>query len=157
MSENRIGQCIADQFDRVFSSLRDAIGKCPDDQWISGDVDWLIPARQAFHAVRSADFYRHRSREEFHCPIAGDWEKTPLAELPARPALLEYLQHTQGAMKQWLTQQSDEAILADEKAFPWTGRTILDRAVYALRHVEHHLAQINSELRRRNLPRGKWA
>jgi hypothetical protein len=32
----------------------------------------------------------------------------------------------------------------------------VSRAVYLLRHTQNHIGEANSELRRRDLPRGKW-
>jgi hypothetical protein len=58
-----------------------------------------------------------------------------------------------------------EIIAIDQAAFqtlfigrlPWTGGTRLDRAIYSLRHSQHHLGQINAELRRKGVSRGEWA
>ena len=33
---------------------------------------------------------------------------------------------------------------------------MLDRALYALRHTQHHVGMINTELRRLGVPRPEW-
>ncbi len=70
--------------------------------------------------------------------------------------MLVYLEQVEAKVKQWLLKHGDAEFLEDQSICKWTGARVLDRAIYVLRHTQHHTAQINSELRHRGLPRGKW-
>ena len=145
------------QFQRAFHILRDAMQQLDDLQWPAGEVDWLIPARQVLHGLSSVDFYSRPA------PVFGlskkqfvDWEKASPDELPTRAEMLEYLEKIALTTDAWLASLSDAQLLVEETQFAWTGRSILDRAMYCLRHLQHHTAIVNSELRRRGLKRGEW-
>jgi hypothetical protein len=73
-----------------------------------------------------------------------------------KKAMLAYTEEVEAKVKQWLLKRSDEEFFQPQTICEWTGATVLDRAIYALRHTQHHTGQINSELRRRGLPRGEW-
>lgn len=157
-SQDLIARSLAEQFDRLWSSMRDALAKCPDDQWRQGDVDWLIPARLAVHAIQACDFYSGENPDSFDWNALGcSWEDSKPEALPSRDATLEYLDRVVIGVRTWLADLGDAGLLQEEKHFPWTGRLIMDRAIYSVRHAQHHLGQINAELRRRDLPRGEWA
>jgi len=158
MSEPTIGQIIARQYDRMWDSLRDAIGKMSDRQWRESQCDWLAPVRMAYHLIDAAGFYSADSAEGYQWgSLGGNWEDSPTAELPSQQQMLGLLDRVQAKMRDWLKGSSDQAFLAGIKEFRWTGETRLDQAIYALRHCQHHLGQINAELRHKGLARGEWA
>ena len=51
---------------------------------------------------------------------------------------------------------ADEGLLADEPLYPHAGTKVLGRALYPLRHTQHHLGELHSELRRRDIARPQW-
>ena len=157
MASDPLTSSVARQFDRMWKSLADAIGHWPADAWQSGDVDFLIPVRLALHAIEAVDFYTQAGPKEFQRRTSGNWEFSPATELPPQAEMLDYLATVHTKTRRWLESLGSERLLAEQSEYVWTGPTALDRAVYALRHGQHHLGQINSELRRRNLPRGEWA
>ena len=153
-----IGEVLARQYDRVWGTLRDAISQLSDEQWRASECAWLAPVRQAYHLVETAEFYGGETSKGYKFgSLGGNWEESPAAELPAQQQVLELIDRVQPRLRRWLTECSDSDFLAEETDFQWTGGTRLDRALYSLRHSQHHLGQINTELRRRGLPRGKWA
>jgi len=155
MTNTKIGAIIAHQFDRVWGSLRDAISKLSDDQYRTSDSEWLAPIRLAYHIVETAEFYALKTPDEGSPPL--DWDTGPSENLPTKEELLLYLDRVQATIREWLTKCSDEIFLLAEPDFKDCGGTRLDRAIYSLRHAQHHLGQINAELRRKGLPRGGWA
>jgi len=158
MSETTIGEIVARQYDRMWTSLRDAIAKLSDQQWRESECDWLAPVRLAYHLIEAADFYGADNVKGFQKgSLGGNWEYSPTADLPSPQQMLGLLDRVQPKMRAWLKGCSDQAFLAEQTDFPWTGETRLDQAIYALRHCQHHLGQINAELRHKGLPRGEWA
>jgi hypothetical protein len=155
MADATIGEVLARQFERVFGSLRDALSKMDDQQYRASDCEWLAPIRQAYHLVETAEFYTNQSVDEGAPPL--DWDNGPVEALPSKSELIAYLDRVQPRVCQWLTGTPDDVFLSNEADFNDSGGTRLDRAVVSLRHAQHHLAQINAELRRKGLPRGAWA
>jgi uncharacterized damage-inducible protein DinB len=155
MSGATIGEVVARQYDRVWGTFRDAISKLSDPQWRTSECDWLAPIRLAYHLVETAEFYSLSSPKDGAEPL--DWDSGATDQLPSQAQLLAYIDRVQPMVREWLTTCSDEAFLSSETEFDWTGGTRLDRAIYSLRHSQHHLGQINAELRRKGLPRGEWA
>lgn len=154
MSHAPIGAIVARQFDRVWASFRDALSKLSDEQYRASDCEWLAPIRLAYHVVETAEFYTHASVEDGAPPL--DWDHGPADALPSKARLLADLDRVQPLVRDWLLATPDATFLAPEPDFNDSGGTRLDRALCSLRHAQHHLGQINAELRRRDLPRGKW-
>lgn len=146
------------QFHRAWTMLRDAVEPWSAEQWASGDVDFLIPVRHAVHAAEAALFYACETPKDFPWGEAtqGDWEGAPANELTSREDAPDLINRAEKAFEVWLKAQGDAGLLAAETAFKWTGPTKLARTLYVLRHVQHHVAVMNTELRRRGLPTAKW-
>lgn len=155
MPDATIGEVVARQFDRVWGTLRAALSRLSEQQYRASDCEWLAPIRQAYHIVETAEFYTAARIEDGSPPL--DWDTGPCDALPSKAQLLQYLDRVQPAVRAWLTTCSDEAFLSQEADFNNSGGTRLDRALCSLRHAQHHLGQINAELRRRGLERGAWA
>ena len=56
----------------------------------------------------------------------------------------------------WLATLDDAALLKETSPGDWRGNCLLDLAMYLLRHSQHHLGELNAELRRRGIERPKW-
>lgn len=153
-----IGSGLADQFERTWMMLRQAIDNCPDEEWKRDAGHWfLIPSRLAYHTIETVDHYSRESPEDMPWAerFGVDWEMREAEKLPDREPMLDYLEEIRGSLKGKLHSMSDEAILG-EHAFPWTGATVLERMIYTLRHSMFHLGQIQAELRRRGLKGAEW-
>jgi uncharacterized damage-inducible protein DinB len=153
-----LGNGLADQFERMWMMLREAINNCADEEWKSDAGHWfLIPSRLAYHIIETVEFYSRESPEgmDFAGRFGVDWETREAEKLPDREAMLDYLEEIRGSLRGKLRSMSDEALLA-EHPFPWTGATVLERMVYTLRHSMFHLGQIQAELRRRGLKGAEW-
>lgn len=57
MATLEIADELLDQFGRTWQQLRDAIIKTPVQEWGRGNADYLVPARLAYHILRTADIY----------------------------------------------------------------------------------------------------
>jgi uncharacterized damage-inducible protein DinB len=158
LGKNVVAAEVSDQFRRALAMLRGSIEAFPDDEWRKGDVGFLIPCRQAYHAVEAIEYYLSEYPGEFKWGhrFGGDWENTRPEDLPTQEQMLAYLDEMRSTVDGWLQRLGDEGLLAPQKGFPWTGKCALGRALYVLRHIQHHLAQMNAELRRRGIDRPKW-
>ena len=85
-----------------------------------------------------------------------DWEAATPEQLPTQEQVLIYLNEVQSEVEKWLIKASDSELLLPDVEYPWTGGSVLGRALYLLRHNQSHLGELNAELRRRELPRAKW-
>ena len=148
MATSIIAATLCAQFDRVWNTFRDALSRLDDEQFVAGDAEWCVPREQAYHIVETADFYASDCEPEGFA--WGHYVATN------KEQVLAYTEQIEAKVKQWLSKHSDEQLLEPQPICVWTGTTVLDRALYALRHIQHHTAQINLELRRRGLPDGEW-
>jgi len=142
--------------------LRQAIETLPSENWQAGEIDHLIPARQALHIIGAVDLYL---RPKYVPGIADgadhfgrklDWEGSPAEELPSQEEMLGYLGETESRLREWLESKSDADLLASDDGFPWAGPTLLSRMLYLLGHCQHHQGVLHDELRRLDLPRPPW-
>jgi len=157
MSKNRIGETLEEQFDRVWRSLRDALVRFPDEQLASASDPWLAPVRQAFHVIDAVSAYADPDPETWEqSNLSRTWDTAPVEAFPRREELLAALDTVEAKAKVWLEGMTDEEWTEDQTKIPWAGATSLDRALYALRHTQYHVALIHNELRRLGLPRPAW-
>jgi hypothetical protein len=158
MSDTTISVSLIEQFARSWEVLRDAVRQFPAEQWRCGEIDYLIPPRLALHVIEAAEFYAGDTPEGFHFGgrFGVDWEGSPAEQFPDQEEMLRYLDEVQAQVEAWLRGLSDADLLLPGQAFPWTGRCVLDRAIYVLRHTHQHIGEMNAELRRRGCPRAQW-
>ena len=157
-----VKDAIVKQFDATWRELRKACEQIPDDQWATADVQLLMPGRQVLHAIGCAQGYG-RDEEPNWLEVCSafwgrdmDWEAVAADDLPGQQDMLAYLEHVRQGIDAWLADKTDADLLAPQTVFPWTGPNILSRCIYVIRHTQAHIGEINSELRRRGLPRIKW-
>ena len=148
------------QFRRQWKTLRDLIANIPDEQWMTGELVHLLPGRLVYHILAGTEVYaRSTSYEEYksHQVFALDWQVAPSEQLPSRQKTITYIEDMDKVVDGWLDSIGDEGLLSLNEGFEWTGSRKIGRAVYLLRHTQNHIGELNSELRRRGLNRGKWA
>jgi len=153
----RIADAVAEQFTRTWHVLRAQIDLFPEEKWRRGIDDYLIPSRLAYHLIEAAEFFSGETPDGFAwgARFGVDWEGARPDQLPTRTQTLGYLDEVEGRVDEWL-QSMDDSVMLSGHPFPWTGDTVLQRAMYLLRHNQHHIAELNLELRRRGLPSADW-
>jgi hypothetical protein len=155
----KIGAALADQLDRLWASVREAIENCPDDAWRKGDRPAGTPVRLACHLIGGIDFYAGDKPDGFvngHRWGGINWEKGGIDALPDRETLLAIQAEVQQYASEQLRALSDEALLDGENLFPWTGANSLERVIYMIRHSQQHLGEFNNELTRRGHKPAEW-
>ena len=148
-------EALADQFLRTHGMLKDTLAACPEEHWREGEKPYQRPAAAALHIVQTIDLFSTvKAGVQSGDPLGSiNWEDPDATRLPSREDLLAYLELVEERMARFLAGSELEA---RETFFPWTGATLLSRALFTLRHTQHHLAELASELQRRGLSTPAW-
>lgn len=145
-------EAIARQFGAAIEMLEKAILACPESLW-SGHARrpeqefWYL----AYHTLFWLDYYLDESPAGFRPPAPyGLEEMDPAGVLPPRvysqAELLAYLEHGRAKCRAAMLALTDESG-ARPSGFPRREGSVLELHVYALRHVQHHAAQLYLRLR----------
>ncbi len=124
-------------FDDAIWMFADGIRKIDDPHWKQGPDDYLIPARIAYHLLKSFEWLINvLPREEFLAfrKYKLDW-LGPVEPMPGREEMLGDLDLLRQQVKIWL----EEAGHLDP-AGPEAGEKVA-KALYFLRHVQHHIGE----------------
>jgi hypothetical protein len=148
-------EALADQFLRTLSMLKVAIATCPQDGWREGETLYQRPAGMTLHIVQAMDTYSAMQAGGQSGDPLGDinWEDREASHLPSQVEVQAYLELVEQRLAHFI---ADSDLEAEETLFPWTGSSLLSRALYALRHAQHHLADLAMELQRRGLRPPDW-
>jgi hypothetical protein len=156
MNGDSLAEALDDQFRRSLAMLRDVTKVVPAAEWRRGDTDYQRPAGLAYHALETIDFYTSGlSAEEFPWGerYGADWEGSRSDLLPTQAQVVEYLDKMQARLTTWL---SEHDLSDEELVYPWTGTTLAARALYLLRHTQHHVAELYLEHTRRGGSTPDW-
>ena len=150
-----VKEIIKSQYRAALAILGDAIEKCPDVLWDEPDTTqqvWHI----AYHAlyfthlylqVRGEDFVqwaKHREPYQFFesLPWAPD-EPLEFGESYTKAEVREYLAICQAEVEE----KVDVVDLDAESGFPWLPMSKLELQFYNIRHLQHHVGQLDDRLR----------
>jgi len=123
----------------AFWMLEDGIRKMSDDGWRTGPDDYLVPARIAYHLLKSFEWLTNElPREEFLATrkYKLDW-LGPVEPMPSREEMLAQLPGLQSKVMDWLVEAGQLAAsdpLAQQKT---------EKALYFLRHTQHHIGEFS--------------
>jgi hypothetical protein len=151
-------ESLLEAFTLIWEMYDDALESIPEKHWRAGEIDYLIPARQVYHAVQTGDFYSGETPNDFPWghKFDGGCFDTPPDKLPTMEKARLYHNEVKEKVTDWVQSVRDAGLLSRESSFPWTGSVILGRILYLLGHYRQHFGELNAELRRRGLPRIKW-
>lgn len=156
MTENdTIRIALQDQFQRCQKMLEGALQNYPLEEWKRGDLAYLRPAGLAYHLIETIDYYIS-GLDGDHFPfgtLGSDCFTPDSAGLPDKEQTGTYLALVNSRLEAWLAETD---FLAPETLHPYTGTTVLSRAMYLLRHCQHHISELYIELTRRGLPCPEW-
>lgn len=154
------------QFHAGLAMLRAAIEQCPDDLWVSREFRnpfWRI----VYHVLYFTHFYTRKTMHDFrpwehHQTFIQDMDDIPappefqvLGELPHRPPqtgvpytkaqMLEYWAIIDG-----MIDESVDALdlTSPDSGFSWYPISKVEHQIVAVRHLQHHLAQLSERLRK---------
>ncbi|MDF1514061.1 MAG: hypothetical protein P1S60_09650 [Anaerolineae bacterium] len=153
---NSINTAIVDHFCRAILMFRNAVVCFSAEDWKTGELDYLRPAGVAYHAVETIAFYTSGlSADKFSwgSRFNADWEDPDAAKLPTQDQVLTYMDQVWHAVEPWIL-ASD--LIQPETVYHWTGSILLSRLLYVIRHIQHHTAEMNLELKKRGYPLIDW-
>lgn len=138
------------QFGAAIDMLEDAIRACPPAVWgdrVHEREFWYL----AFHTLFFLDYYLADAENSFRPPAPFTLsELDPAGVLPDRvysqQELLAYLQHGRNKARSKLSNLSDE-LGARDSGFARRDMSVAELALYNMRHVQHHAAQLYLLLR----------
>ena len=155
MNDTSLKEIVVRQFARSWQVFVEAVQSFTAEEWRTGDVDYLIPARLAYHILEAAEFYSSEtsfdfpSGHRFNC----EWDGAKSDDLPSQEDILSYLADVSLQAETWLRGAD---LLTSDDDFPWAGGSVLDRAFYLLRHSHHHIGEMWSEIKRRGHALPDW-
>jgi len=147
------------QFGAALDMLERAVQACPEGRWAGGSGPaefWYL----TYHTLFWLDVYLSGAVEGFAPPAPfGLEELDPAGRIPERPytraELLAYLEH--GRRKCRAVCEALAGERARERCrFRWGEVSFLELQVYNLRHVQHHVGQLNLLLRQAGGPVPRW-
>lgn len=149
-------EAMADQFLRTLAMFREAVSRFDEAGWREGETDYLRPASLALHATQTIALFSSLGIEDSaQDPLLDvNWQDPDESALPSQEALLALLDRVELRLARFLSQAE---LSARETQYPYAGSTLLSRAAYCLRHTQHHLADMATELQRRGLKPPGWA
>ena len=136
------------QFGAAIDSLEKAVDSCPDDLWSDRSrfpEYWYV----VYHTLFFLDYYSSESDEGYAPPAPFTLgELDPAGVLPERVYTKEemrrFLEHGREKLRAKI------AVMTDERAgarCAFRDLSELEFLLYTMRHVQHHMAQLNLILR----------
>jgi hypothetical protein len=143
---------IGRQLSAAIEMLDNAMAACPDTLWDDGSGQhafWYL----AFHTLFWLDLYLTGSVEGFAPPAPFTLEELdPAGIIPDRPypkdELRGYLTQCRSRMRAAIGGLTDETARRSCR-FGWGEVGYLELLMYNLRHVQHHVGQLNLMLRQK--------
>lgn len=158
MTDDAASNALLDEFARAWDMVLAAVRSFPDETWRTGSEERFQPARLAYHLLLAANRYTWLGAADDYMAnrrFTLNWAEAPVDAFPGRESALELLERAKADTIAWI--ESQGAGLVGEKAmWPWTGESALAQGIYHLRHLQHHMAELNMELRRRGLQPIAW-
>ena len=149
---------IRQQFHAAIDMLANAISACPDSVWASGGRSpfWYV----AFHVLFFLDLYLSpKGESQFHPPPPFGLTEFEEGVVPdpgySKDQLLGYVEHCRKKLDT-VTAGMTEAWVAGACPFPYRAMSNGELLLYNLRHVQHHAAQLNMQLRQATNSAPKW-
>ena len=144
-----LGNILDDQFNRMWNLLREVILNTPDEPWREGPRISSGLARLAYHTIETVDFYIGETEKSFKWGLRlgiNIWEAATPSELPSKEQVSNYVDEIRIKTDKIFNEWNDMNFMANQTVFHWTGKTVLDRFLYILKHSYYHLGQINAVL-----------
>jgi hypothetical protein len=143
---------IKSAFTETLQMFEDGIRKMPDNSWRRGTGDFLIPARIAYHIMIGLEWFvtslpedEHRRTRRYNL----NW-KGPVKDMPDRQVMLNDLAWMKGRIFDWFSNWERES--SDSKDRPST----IGKALYFLRHTQHHIGEYSATARLLDVERPTW-
>lgn len=159
-SEPAWKHAVRTQLGAALDALERAMAACPEPLWSERRAGAGSFGDTAFHTLFWADYYLSAHPDGFVPPAPFALEELdPAGVLPPRvytPAeLAAYLAHVRAKAIVRITQM-DERLAASASGFLDAKLTEADLLLYNARHVQHHVGQLQMQLRASGLAPPRW-
>jgi hypothetical protein len=161
----QVRETIGKNFGAAIDMLAETIRLCPDTLWQRKDRFYYM----AYHTTIFLDYYLSIPSRDFHAPLAytlvepdhlpeGAVDDVIPDQVYSRPEMLAWLQSTRMKCRSLILSSDDNRLaerwIRDDELDLHLGcpslvkdYSILEILFYNLRHVQHHVAQLNTMLR----------
>jgi len=152
-------EALAGQFGAALDMLGRSIEACPESLW-GGPGDWQAFWYLASHTLWWTDYYLAGDPDGFRPPAPfGMEEMDPEGKLPprvfAKSELLAHLAHVRAHLAAVLADLTPERAAAP-CGYPRKDFSTYELHVYNLRHVQHHVGQLQLLLRQGGVEPPRW-
>lgn len=147
---------IRDQFGASLDMLENAINACPKSLW-ENEKSF---SHLTYHTLFFLDYYLTLQPVGFEPPLPfvhSEFEDEPVNEVFHQPEILNYLHSCRAKMSLILSDLTEE--LAQSR---WVNESqtmnysVVEIFLYNLRHVQHHVGQLNAILRKNGIEAPDW-
>ena len=150
MTDDRITKSLRKQCRSAWIMVEDAIDKCEESEWRKpAAIPFFVPARIILHIIQTFDYYVDTTPKQFNWHRFGDWENASAEELPGKESLRSYLQKIRKKANSWLDAARGEGLDISDDVFRTDFEAPVERLIYAIRHLHHHLGQLSFDLQLR--------
>jgi uncharacterized damage-inducible protein DinB len=146
-------QALRTQYGATIEMLRRAIQACPDDLWDARKEGRPPFWHVAYHTIFFLDLYSGDS-DEMHKAFRGQPFHTKNAQRLDKAPEPSYTRQQVEGYLETAARKALDAIeglkpedLQRRTAFQWLELTVAEMLLYNLRHVAHHVGQLNAVLR----------
>lgn len=155
MLENQMAHDLASQFLAALYTLEDCIARCPDSEWHEKHGDYPF-SQVVFHILFDCDYClcddeEDLTEQQFHLTnksIFDGYEElgeSPRTGLYEKGFINKYFVHCVGKVGEMAkTRMNDDMLIANSDIY--RSMTRLERYVNAIRHIQHHTAQLGLRL-----------
>lgn len=150
---------LTEQFTRAWDMLLEAADNVPDDQWDQAPDQRVSPTRIVYHVLTAAERYTWLGPADDYTvqrEFGLNWIEVPARELLDKPEALRHITAFKAKTLAWIQHFGPDGLVSDAPLWPWTGSCALAQGLYHLRHLQHHLAELSIELRRRGHTPATW-
>lgn len=144
------------QFGATIEMLENCIEICPDSLWDTESKFWY----RSYHTLFYLDYYLTKEPNDFNPPFPFTLsEFDPSGILPdktySKEELIIYLIHCKKKCIQFIT-ELDESTLVERFINEYKNLSRLEILLYNLRHVQHHIGQLNMILAKEEIEVPRW-
>lgn len=137
------------QYRAALHMMQQAIERCPEVLWLSGEGHACPYWRIAFHGLFFTHFYLQKDRHSMtrwakHRGQLQDPSGPASSEPYTKAEMIEYIEFCRGVLDS-ATGAMDLA--SPDCGFPWYQQGKLEHQINNIRHLQHHAAQLGDRLR----------
>jgi hypothetical protein len=159
MTGSRVSESLEDHFGRAWDMIIEAARHFSPSQWYEARDTRMQPSRIVYHILMGADRYSWLGDPK-QFPVQRqfplDWLESPAESFLNQEDAVHQLELAKSRSLDWVKQVGEAGLLEQKPAWPWTGKCSLGQAIYHMRHLQHHMAELNAELAQRGLPIVEW-